>query len=91
MKTQVSIKNERLLIVYGDVVLTFLRLSKIPNYQISLIICNEVTDLFKNNVMDKLYNELINCNFEIDNLNNADLIKQLAPIIHKLYSACNYL
>ncbi len=88
MKAQDSIRNERLFIVYADAVLTY---STILNEKIRLIICNEVIDLFKNYVLDKLYNELVNCNFEIDNLNNVDLINQLAPIINDLYNACNYL
>jgi hypothetical protein len=92
MKTQDSIGNERLFIVYADAVLCFLRLSdRFECEEISFIICKEIIELLKNYILDKLYNELINCNFETNNLKNADLIKQLAPIAKELYKACNYL
>ena len=95
MKSHDSCMNERLFVVYARAVLNFhnfnVQCSCIFNNEISLIICNELIYLFKNYVLDKLYKELIDCNLEIDSLNNLDIINKLTPIINELYSTCNYL
>jgi hypothetical protein len=95
MKSQDSSMNERLFVVYASAVLSFHNFNVLRgcifNNEISLIICNELIYLFKNYVLDKLYQELIGCNLEIDSFNNFDIIKKLTPIINELYSTCNYL
>ena len=58
--------------------------------QTRLIICNEVIYLFKNYVLDKLYETLVNCNLDVDNLNITivQLVDQFTPIVNDLYAAC---
>ena len=64
-------------------------LEKKVNEQSRLIFCNEVIYLLKNYVLDKLYNELLDCNLENNSLNNAFIIDEMTPVINELYSACN--
>ena len=60
---------------------------------LSLIFCNEIILLFGKFIYNKLYTKLIECNLEVDTLNDSikSTVREFKPIIFDLHQTCKRL